>query len=70
MLTLIISKLLTTLFFLSLVSVIRHGYYAIKSVLKTTEENTEFYKINKTELLFLGLSIAYILTAIMTGVGL
>ena len=68
MLVILISKILMVAFFLSLVTVLRHGYYAIKSIINTDEENTEFYVLNKTQLIFLGIAIAYILTCIFTGI--
>lgn len=68
MLEIIVNKVLTLLLFLSLLTAIRHGYYFVQAVITSTEEQPKKYKLSKTALLFLGLSIAYVLSAIFTGI--
>jgi len=60
----IINKILILLFLLSSLNVIRQGYFVIQAL----AINKERYTLNKRELLVLGLSIAFILTGIFTGV--
>jgi hypothetical protein len=64
----LVNKVLIILYVFSCLSVLRHGYYFIQTLLTTTVENPKKYVLNKTALLFLGLSIAYILSAIFIGI--
>ena len=66
----LINKVLIIIFFLSILNIIRHTYYFIQLWLQSDIENPVKYKITNRSLLFLGLSIAYILMAIFTGIGL
>jgi len=68
MITDLINKILITMFFLAFLNVLRHGYYFIQSVLSSNEENPNKYKLQTKPLLFLGVSIAYVLTVIFTGI--
>jgi hypothetical protein len=64
----LINKVLIILYVFSCLLVLRHGYYFIQSLLTTTLDNPKRYALNKTSLFFLGLSIAYLLSAIFTGI--
>lgn len=63
----IINKILILTFFLSLLNVMRHLYYFLQALFKSTSEETVRYKLLPKSLFILGLSIAYILTIIWTG---
>ena len=63
----ILNKILMTLFFMSCLNVLRHLYFFLQAVLTNTEENPNKYKISNVSLFLLGISIAYIITTIMTG---
>jgi hypothetical protein len=64
----LINKVLIILYVFSCLLVLRHGYYFIQNLLTTTLDNPKRYTLNKTSLFFLGLSIAYLLSAIFTGI--
>jgi hypothetical protein len=64
MFTFLMNKLLFIGFFLSILNVIRQTYFMIQALVI----NKEGYKLPKTELLVLGISIAFILTCIFTGI--
>jgi Sec-independent protein secretion pathway component TatC len=69
MLETILNKLLVVLFLLSIFNVFRHGYYFIQAMFKTNEEGqTSKYIISNKSLFLLGLSLAYALSAIFTGI--
>lgn len=53
----IFNKILVFLFCLSILNVLRHGFFLIRSI-----RNKERFVMDKKPLLFLGMSIAYILT--------
>jgi hypothetical protein len=65
-----LNKLLMVLFFMSLLNTVRHTYYFIQTWFTSTEETPVKYKITSKSLLLLGVSIAYILTTIFTGIKL
>jgi len=64
----LLNKVLIIMYVFSCLLVLRHGYYFIQTLLTTSEESPKRYILNKTSLLFLGLSIAYILSAIFTSI--
>ncbi len=64
----ILNKILFVIFFLSCVNVLRHAYYFIQAYSKAETENIERYKLDKTPLLLLGISIAVIFTSIFNGI--
>jgi hypothetical protein len=66
----ILNRLFIMLFFLCSLNIIRHSYYFIQALFTTSEENPVKYKITKTSLLLLGISIAYTLSVILTGIKL
>lgn len=49
---------------------VRHGYYFIQAFFTSTEEAPVKYRVSKVSLVFLCLSIAYILSVIFTGIKL
>lgn len=53
---------------MSLLTVIRHGYYFIQALFTSSEEQPVKYRVSKTSLLFLCISIAYILSVFFTGI--
>ena len=63
-----LNKLLLVLFFVSLLNTIRHAYYFIQAIVSSSEEQPIKYVISKSDLTMLGLSIAYILSVIFTGI--
>lgn len=70
MFTEIVNKILIMLFTLSILTSLRHIYYFVQAFLTSTEEAPVKYRLSKTALLFLGVSLSYILTAIFTGIKL
>ena len=69
MLETILNKILVVFFLLSIFNVFRHGYYFIQAMFKTNEEGqTSKYIISNKSLFLLGLSLAYALSAIFTGI--
>lgn len=69
MLEIIFNKILMILFILSLLNSIRHGYFFIQAMFSNTEdEEPKKYIISKKSLTLLGLSLAYVLSAIFTGI--
>jgi hypothetical protein len=68
MIEILLNKLFIVLFFVSLLNTLRHTYYFIQAIVTSTEEQPIKYVIPKTSLILLGLSIAYILSSIFTGI--
>jgi hypothetical protein len=68
MIEILLNKLFIVLFFVSLLNTVRHTYYFIQAIVTSTEEQPIKYVIPKTSLILLGLSIAYILSSIFTGI--
>lgn len=60
----IIEKISFFLFFLSILNILKHSF---NFILELRREQPEEISLNKRELVFLGFSIAYILTIIFTG---
>lgn len=54
----IFNKVLVFLFCLSILNVIRHAFFLVRNII-----NKERFVMEKRQLLFLGMSIAYILTS-------
>ena len=63
-----LNKLLIVLFFMSCLNTIRHAYYFIQTWFTSTEEMPVKYRLTNKSLFLLGVSIAYILTVILTGI--
>ncbi len=70
MLTILLNKVLFVLFFLAILNAVRHTYYFIQAWFASTEEQPVKYKLSMKALLILGISIAYILTTVSTGIKL
>lgn len=66
----ILNKILILSFFMSCLTTLRHGYYFIQAFLSSTEETPVKYRISNISLILLGISIAYILSVIFTGITL
>lgn len=66
----LINKLLTLLFFLASLNTVRHAYYFVQTWFTSTDEEPIKYKLSAKGLLMLGISIAYVLTTILTGIKL
>ncbi len=60
----IIEKISFFLFFLSILNILKHSF---NFILELRREQPEKISLSKRELVFLGFSIAYILTIIFTG---
>ena len=60
----IVEKISFFLFFLSILNILKHSF---NFILELRREQPEEISLNKRELVFLGFSIAYILTIIFTG---
>ena len=68
MIILLINKVLWVLFFMSCLTTIRHAYYFAQAFLTSTEEQPIKYRLSTTSLFYLGVSLAYILSVIFTGI--
>jgi hypothetical protein len=64
----ILNKILIMLFIMACLNVLRHVFYFSQAVLTSTEEEPKKYKIENVSVYLLGISIAYILSAIITGI--
>jgi hypothetical protein len=67
------NKILMICFFLSCLNTLRHGYYFIQAYLlylSPNEETPVKYRLSNTSLILLGISIAYILSSLFTGITL
>lgn len=53
---------------MSCLNLIRHTYYFLQAGLTSTEEEPKKYRISNVSLYLLGISIAYILSVIFTGI--
>lgn len=56
--------------FMACLNVIRHLYFFIQSLFPSVEQEPAKYRLPKTSLVLLGVSIAYILTVTFTGIKL
>ena len=70
MLTVILNKLLIMFFFIACLNTIRHAYYFIQSLFPLVNDEPTKYRLTSTSLILLGVSAAYILTVIFTGIKL
>jgi len=66
----IINRILLVLFFMSCLTTIRHAYYFVQAFFTSTEEQPVKYRVSKASLLFLCMSIAYMITVLFTGIKL
>jgi hypothetical protein len=70
MLTVILNKILLMLFFMACLNTFRHTYYFIQAFFQSNKEETTKYRLRSTSLVLLGVSIAYILSVIFTGINI
>ncbi len=66
----IFNKILILFFFMSMLNIVRHGYYFIQAWVKSDTENPSKYIIGKTSLILLCVSIGYVLTVIYDGLNI
>lgn len=64
----ILNKIFVTLFFMSALNSARHAYYFIQTWFNSTEETPLKYKVSHKSLILLGMSLAYLLASIFTGI--
>jgi hypothetical protein len=64
----IVNKILIVMLFLSILTTLRHAYYFVQAFLTSTEEQPIKYRLSTTSLFYLGVSLAYILSVIFTGI--
>ena len=69
MLIAIINKILLIVLIMASANLFWHIFYAIQAWTKNDEQNTK-YILSPKSLFFLGLSIAYVITSIITGINL
>ena len=62
-----LNKILIVLFFLSCLNVLRHAYFFIQTWFLSSDDTPVKYTINSKSVFLLGISIAYLLTVIVTG---
>ena len=67
MLIAIFNKILIMVLIMSVLNIIRHIYFVIQLYVRNDEER-EKYSLNGVSLILLGLSIAYLITSIVTGI--
>lgn len=65
----VINKILVVLLVLSSLNAIWHLFYVIQAWTKNEEQNTK-YMLSNRALFLLGLSVAFIISSIITGVNL
>ena len=66
----VFDRILIILFFMAFFNSVRHTYYFIQAWVTSTNEEPVKYKISDKSLFLLGVSIAYMLTTIFTGIKL
>lgn len=66
----ILNKILTIVFFMSLLNVVRHTYYFIQAWVKSSSESPQKYILSGSSLWILSVSLAYILCTIVNGITL
>lgn len=64
----ILNRVLIVIFFMSCLNVLRHVYYFIQAFVMSNEENPIKYRLSNIALIFLGLSVSYILSVLLTGI--
>jgi len=64
----IINKIMVILYVLSCLNVIRHSLIFVRQFRELDNDENMRYKITKSSLLILGLSISYIITGIINGI--
>jgi hypothetical protein len=64
----LLNKVLFVLFFMSILNILRHVWKVFMILRNDNIPNK--YELSKRELIFLGISVSYILTTIFTGIKL
>ena len=64
MIEILTNKILFALFFMSILNILRH-IWKVFAILRNDDVPNK-YELSKTELIFLGLSVAYLFTTIFT----
>tara|TARA_R110000772_G_scaffold17946_3_gene49920 strand:+ start:96729 stop:96944 length:216 start_codon:yes stop_codon:yes gene_type:complete len=64
----IINKILLILLVMSALNILRHVYYFIQAWVKSTTEAPQKYFLNRNSLYMLGVSIGYVMMAIIDGI--
>jgi len=64
MIEILTNKILFVLFFMSILNILRH-IWKVLAILRNDDVPNK-YELSKAELVFLGLSVAYVLTTIFT----
>jgi len=62
----ILNKVLFTIFFIAVLNILRHGWKILMKLMDDGVPNK--YELSKTELIFLGLSVAYLISTIFIGI--
>lgn len=68
MLIVILNKILMMFLFIACLNTLRHTYYFIQSLFPSVDMEPTKYRLQTTSLVLLGISLAYILTVIFTGI--
>lgn len=66
----ILNKILMLLFFGACLNSTRHAYYFIQTLVTSKDDDQSKYRLTNKSLFLLGISMAYILTVIFTGIKL
>ena len=64
----LLNKVLLIVLILAISNIIRHSFLLVQTWMNNTAENRERYVISKHQLIGIGLSIAYVVTSIISGV--
>jgi hypothetical protein len=64
----ILNRFLMMIFVLSLLNIFRTTFFLIGTFLKSNSETPEKFRLTKIELIFLGLSISYVITSMFSGI--
>jgi hypothetical protein len=64
----IVNKILVIIYVLSLLNVVRHGYYFIQAWVKSNDDAPQRYRMGNTSLILLGLSLAFAISSIFVGI--
>ena len=63
----LLNKVLVVLFFMACLNTFRHAYYLLGAYIQSTPDEPRKYFLSNKALIFLALSIGYILSVIFTG---
>lgn len=64
----LLNKVLVVLFFMACLNTFRHAYYLLGAYIQSTPDEPRKYFLSDKALIFLGISIGYILSVIFTGI--